>query len=331
MTTIHDLHKDLLKKYGPNILVDPSIIRTDIKVCPTGIFSVDMALGVGGFPRGRITEIFGPEASGKTSLVLAAISEVQKSGGCAALIDMEQSFDYLWAETLGVDVENNFSLFQPENAEQALDIAEDCVRSGVYDIVSVDSIAALVPLKELEGTMEDNTVGLQARLVGKALRKINPAVNHTDTAFILINQLRMKVGVMYGNPETTPGGRAPSFYSAVRLEVRLAEKVKDGSDISGQVSKVTVKKNKVAPPQKVALFTFDYETGIDKIGSVIDVAIELGIIKKAGAWFSYGEQRFQGAKGTREVLGSNKELYDKILSEVKTKITALPVTEQEQI
>ena len=284
----------------------------DIQVIPTGCLDLDIALGVGGLPRGRVVEIYGPESSGKTTVALHVVAEAQRAGGVAAFIDAEHALDPIYARKLGVDVDQLY-VSQPDTGEQALEICEALVRSGAIDIVVIDSVAALVPKAEIDGEMGDSFVGLQARLMSQALRKLTGIVNKTNCTCIFINQLREKVGVMYGNPETTPGGRALKFYASVRIDIRRGEQLKDGSNVVGNRTKAKIVKNKVAPPFRVAEFDILYGEGISKEGSLLDAAVTLDIIHKSGAWFSYGDQRIgQGRENTRKFLKENPEIAREI-------------------
>lgn len=292
----------------------------NIEVIPTGALALDLALGVGGVPRGRVVEIYGPESSGKTTVALHIIAEAQKAGGVAAFIDAEHALDPLYARNLGVDIDN-LLVSQPDTGEQALEIAEALVRSGAVDVLVVDSVAALVPRAEIEGEMGDAHVGLQARLMSQALRKLTGAISKSRTTAIFINQIREKVGVMFGNPETTPGGRALKFYASVRMEVRRVETLKQGTDMVGNRTRVKVVKNKVAPPFKQAEFDIMYGAGISKEGSIIDVGTELDIINKSGSWFSYmGERLGQGRENVKEYLKEHKEVAKEIEVKIKQEL-----------
>lgn len=293
----------------------------DIPVIPTGSLGLDLALGVGGIPRGRIIEIYGPESSGKTTLSLHCIAEAQKKGGLAAFIDAEHAFDKSYAERLGIDTEN-LLIAQPDDGEQALEIAEHLIRSGSIDILVIDSVAALVPRSELEGDMGDSKMGLQARLMSQALRKLTGTINKTGCSCIFINQLREKIGVMFGNPETTTGGNALKFYASVRLDIRSVTSLKESDGtVSGKRTRVKIVKNKVAPPFRVVEFDIVYGEGISKVGELIDIGVELGIVKKAGSWFSYEEQKLaQGREASKEVLNDHPELFQKLEAAIKEKI-----------
>ena len=284
----------------------------DIEVIPTGCLDLDMALGVGGLPRGRVVEIYGPESSGKTTVALHVVAEAQKMGGVAAFIDAEHALDPVYARKLGVDVDQLY-VSQPDTGEQALEICEALVRSGAIDIVVIDSVAALVPKAEIDGEMGESFVGLQARLMSQALRKLTGIINKTNSTCLFINQLREKVGVMYGNPETTPGGRALKFYASVRIDIRRGEQLKDGSTVVGNRTKAKIVKNKVAPPFRTAEFDILYGEGISREGSLLDNAVALDIIHKSGAWFSYGDQRIgQGRENTRKYLKENPQVAQEI-------------------
>jgi recombination protein RecA len=287
---------------------------------PTGALALDLALGVGGVPRGRIVEIYGPESSGKTTLALHIIAEAQRSGGLAAFIDAEHALDPTYAQAIGVDLENLY-FSQPDNGEQALEIADTLVRSGALDVVVIDSVAALVPRAEIEGEMGDSHVGLQARLMSQALRKLSGSLSRSRTTAIFINQLREKIGVMFGSPETTPGGRALKFYASVRLDIRRIGALKVGNETVGNQTKVTVRKNKVAPPFKEVHFDVMYGEGISKEGSLLDVGIEQGVVQKSGAWFAYGEERLgQGRENAKQFLKENDEVRERILGDVYEKL-----------
>ena len=287
---------------------------------PTGALALDLALGVGGVPRGRIVEIYGPESSGKTTLALHIIAEAQKAGGLAAFIDAEHAFDPVYAEAIGLDLENLY-FSQPDNGEQALEIADTLVRSGALDIVVVDSVAALVPRAEIEGEMGDSHVGLQARLMSQALRKLSGSLSRSGTTAIFINQLREKIGVMFGSPETTPGGRALKFYSSVRLDIRRIGALKAGNDTVGNQTRVKIAKNKVAPPFKVVDFDIMYGEGISKEGSLLDMGIEHGVVQKSGAWFAYGDERLgQGRENAKQFLKENDDVRERILADIYEKL-----------
>ena len=289
----------------------------NIEVIPTGCLTLDSALGIGGMPRGRIIEIYGPESSGKTTVALHVVSEAQKMGGTAAFIDAEHALDPVYASKIGVNMDELY-ISQPDTGEQALDICESLVKSGAVDIIVVDSVAALTPKAEIDGEMGDSFIGLQARLMSQALRKLTAIVNKTKTCVIFINQLREKVGVMFGSPETTPGGKALKFYSSVRLDVRKVDSIKDGNDFIGNRTRVKVVKNKLASPFKTAEFDLMYGSGISKIGCLVDVALENGIVEKSGSWFSYGEQKIgQGKENVKAYLEQNEPLRSEIESKVK--------------
>lgn len=310
------------KAYGKGTVMKLSDEKVqDIPAISTGSLGLDIALGIGGIPRGRITEIYGPESSGKTTLTMHCIAEAQKAGGLAAFIDAEHAFDKTYAEKLGIDTEN-LLISQPDNGEQALEIAEHLIRSGAIDIIVIDSVAALVPKGELEGEMGDSKMGLQARLMSQALRKLTGAINKTNCACIFINQLRDKIGVMFGNPETTTGGNALKFYASVRLDIRRIGQIKENADnILGNRTKVKVVKNKVAPPFKVVEFDIMYGEGISKVGEIIDLGVELDIIKKSGSWFSYeGNKLGQGRDAVKTLLQDNEELMADIELKIKARI-----------
>ena len=287
-----------------------------VEVIPTGSISLNAALGVGGYPKGRIIEIYGPESSGKTTLAIHAIAEAQKAGGIAAFIDAEHAFDRFYAAALGVDIDN-LLISQPDNGEQALEIADQLIRSAAVDIVVVDSVAALTPKKEIEGDMGDNVVGLQARLMSQALRKLTSTVSKTNTTCIFITQLREKIGVMFGNPETTTGGNALKFYASVRLDIRRVTAIKDGENVIGNQVRVKIVKNKVAPPFRKAEFEITFGEGISKVGEIVDLGVEYGIIQKSGSWFSYNDTRLaQGRDATKQVVKDNPELAEEIEAKI---------------
>jgi recombination protein RecA len=302
---------------GSIMKLGESSAKMHVDVIPTGTIALDIALGVGGVPRGRVIEIFGPESSGKTTVALHIIAEAQKTGGTAAFVDAEHALDPSYARNLGVDIEN-LLVSQPDTGEQALEIAEALVRSGAIDVIVVDSVAALVPRAEIEGEMGDSHVGLQARLMSQALRKLTGAISKSRTTVVFINQIREKVGVMYGSPETTTGGRALKFYASIRLEVRKQENIKQGTDITGSRTRVKVVKNKVAPPFKQADFDIMYGTGISREGSILDVAADMNIIVKSGAWYSYGDDRLgQGRENVKEYLKEHPDLTREIELKVR--------------
>ncbi len=297
--------KGSIMKMGDNIVEEVAVI-------PTGSIALNAALGVGGYPRGRVIEIYGPESSGKTTLAIHAIAEAQKAGGIAAFIDAEHAFDRFYAEKLGVDVENLW-ISQPDSGEQALEIAEQLIRSSAIDIIVIDSVAALTPKAELEGEMGDSKMGLQARLMSQALRKLTAAINKTNTTCVFINQLRDKIGVMFGNPETTTGGNALKFYASVRLDIRKASAIKDGEEVKGNQTRVKVVKNKVAPPFRKAEFDIMFGEGISRTGEIVDLGTELGIVKKSGSWYSYNDTKLgQGREAAKDCLKDNPELAEEL-------------------
>jgi recombination protein RecA len=299
----------------------------DVDVISSGSVTLDLALGVGGYPKGRVVEIYGPESSGKTTLAIHAIAELQKKGGIAAFIDAEHAFDQFYAQKLGVNT-SELIISQPDNGEQALEIADNLIRSGAIDLVVIDSVAALTPKAEIEGEMGDSQMGLQARLMSKALRKLTGSINKAGTCCIFINQLRDKIGVMFGNPETTTGGNALKFYSSVRVDIRRSSQIKDGDEVIGNRTKVKIVKNKVAPPFRRAEFDIMYGAGISKVGELLDLGVELNILKKSGSWFSYGETRLgQGRDAVKEIIADNPELME----ELEEKIKEALASEREQV
>lgn len=289
----------------------------DVQTIPSGSIALDHALGIGGYPKGRIIEIYGPESSGKTTLAIHAIAQAQKQGGIAAMIDAEHAFDRTYAKALGVDVDS-LLISQPDNGEQALEIADNLIRSGAIDIIVIDSVAALTPKAEIEGEMGDNKVGLQARLMSQALRKLTANISKTNTCCIFINQLREKIGIMFGNPETTTGGNALKFYASVRIDVRKTTQIKDGDEALGNRTRVKVVKNKMAPPFKKAEFDIVYGEGISRVGEIVDLGVELGVVNKSGSWFSYNDQKLaQGREAAKQFLSDNAELCDEIESKIR--------------
>jgi len=313
MKTLRTTMDKLEKAYGKNIVMKLNEEPTEnIPAISTGSLGLDLALGIGGLPRGRIIEIYGPESSGKTTLALHAIAEAQKAGGLAAFIDAEHAFDRFYAQKLGIDLENLY-VSQPDYGEQALEITEHLIRSGSMDIIVIDSVAALTPQAEIEGEMGESKMGLQARLMSQALRKLTAVVSRTNCVCIFINQLREKIGVMFGNPETTTGGNALKFYASVRLDIRRSSQIKNGTTVIGNRAKVKVVKNKVAPPFRIAEFDIMYGEGVSRVGEVLDLAVELNIVRKAGSWFSYGTQKLgQGRDTVKRVLKENPELMTEI-------------------
>lgn len=313
------------KTYGKGTVMkmgDSSV--QEVEVIPTGSLGLDLALGVGGYPRGRVIEIYGPESSGKTTLTLHAIAEAQKNGGIAAFIDAEHAFDRYYAEKLNVDIEN-LIISQPDNGEQALEIADNLIRSGAIDIIIIDSVAALTPKSEIEGEMGDSKMGLHARLMSQALRKLTGSISKTNCTVIFINQLREKIGVMFGNPETTTGGNALKFYASVRLDIRRSTQIKDSnSEVRGNKTRVKIVKNKVAPPFKTAEFDIMYGTGISKVGEIIDLGVQYEIIQKSGSWFSYDSTKLgQGRDAVKTLLLDNPELMEELEQKIKDAIEAL--------
>jgi recombination protein RecA len=318
----------LEKSYGKGTIMKLGDTEIEpIEVISTGSLGLDIALGVGGLPKGRVVEIYGPESSGKTTLAIHAIAESQKNGGIAAFIDAEHAFDRFYAKKLGVDVEN-LLISQPDNGEQALEIADNLIRSGAIDILVIDSVAALVPKSEIEGEMGDSKMGLHARLMSQALRKLTGTISKTGCCCIFINQLRDKIGVMFGNPETTTGGNALKFYASIRLDVRRISQIKDTDEVSGNRVKVKIVKNKVAPPFRVAEFDIMFGEGISKAGEIIDLGVEHNIIKKAGSWFSYGDTRLgQGRDSVKQLILDNPELMEELEAKIKETVTGESLTE----
>ena len=310
-----DFGKGTIMKLGDHAI-------ENIQVIPSGSIGLDAALGIGGFPRGRVIEIYGPEASGKTTLAIHAIAEAQKNGGIAAIIDAEHTFDRNYAEKLGVDVEN-LLISQPDNGEQALEITDNLIRSGALDIIVIDSVAALTPKAEIEGEMGDSKMGLQARLMSQALRKLTANISKTNTSCVFINQLREKIGVMFGNPETTTGGNALKFYASVRLDIRRTNQLKEGEEIIGNRTRVKIVKNKLAPPFKKADFDILYGEGISQLGEIVDLGTDFNIIKKSGSWFSYGDTKIgQGRDAVKQILKDNPELYEELKTKVQEALKA---------
>jgi recombination protein RecA len=312
----------LEKTYGKGVVMKlGEKVVEDIASIPTGSINLDLALGIGGYPRGRVIEIYGPESSGKTTLTIHAIAEVQKQGGVAAFIDAEHAFDSSYASALGVDVDNLY-ISQPDNGEQALEIADHLISSGAVDLVGIDSVAALTPKSEIEGEMGDSKMGLHARLMSQALRKLTATISKTNCTVIFINQIRMKIGVMFGNPETTTGGNALKFYSSVRLDIRRIGAIKNGEDIIGNRTRVKVVKNKVAPPFRKVEFDIMFGAGISRSGEVLDKAVDLDIVKKAGSWFSYGDTKLgQGRDAVKQMIADNPELSEEIETKIKEALT----------
>ncbi len=326
--TMQHIHKD----FGDGAIMrlgDETV--ADVEVVPTGSIALDYALGVGGYPRGRIIEIYGPESSGKTTLAIHAIAEAQKAGGVCAIIDAEHAFDRFYAESLGVDI-NNLWISQPDNGEQALDIAEQLINSGAIDVLVIDSVAALTPKAEIDGEMGDKNMGLHARLMSQAMRKLTGTISRTRTTCIFINQLREKIGVMFGSPETTTGGNALKFYATVRLDIRPTQMIKDGDDVMGRTVRVKVVKNKVAPPFRKATFDIMFGEGISKAGEIIDLGVDLGIIKKSGSWFSYdGSKLAQGREQAKRAIIDNPELAEMLSEKIRQKMFGDPTAAAEAL
>ncbi|WP_353133114.1 recombinase RecA [Pseudopedobacter sp.] len=319
----------LEKSYGKGTVMKLGDAPVEaIEAISTGSLGLDIALGIGGLPKGRIIEIYGPESSGKTTLATHVIAEAQKAGGIAAIIDAEHAFDQFYAQKLGVDIEN-LLISQPDNGEQALEIADNLIRSGAIDVIVIDSVAALVPKGEIEGEMGDSKMGLQARLMSQALRKLTGTISKTKCCCIFINQLRDKIGVMFGNPETTTGGNALKFYSSVRLDIRRISQIKDSDEVAGNRVKVKIVKNKVAPPFRIAEFDIMFGEGISKAGEIIDLGVEYGIIKKAGSWFSYADSKLgQGRDAVKQLILDNPELAEELEEKIKAIVTGIPPLEE---
>lgn len=320
----------LEKSYGKGTVMKLGDAAIEpMEAISTGSIGLDIALGIGGLPKGRVIEIYGPESSGKTTLATHVIAEAQKAGGIAAIVDAEHAFDQFYAKKLGVDIEN-LLISQPDNGEQALEIADNLIRSGAIDVIVIDSVAALVPKGEIEGEMGDSKMGLQARLMSQALRKLTGTISKTKCCCIFINQLRDKIGVMFGNPETTTGGNALKFYASVRLDIRRISQIKDSDEVSGNRVKVKIVKNKVAPPFRIAEFDIMFGEGISKVGEIIDLGVDYGIIKKAGSWFSYGDTKLgQGRDGVKQLLHDNPELSDELEAKIREAVMAAPLEEKE--
>ncbi|WDF69389.1 recombinase RecA [Sphingobacterium oryzagri] len=319
----------LEKSYGKGTIMKLGDSAVEpIEAISTGSLGLDIALGIGGVPKGRIIEIYGPESSGKTTLATHIVAEAQKKGGIAAVIDAEHAFDKYYAQKLGVDVEN-LLISQPDNGEQALEIADNLIRSGAIDVIVIDSVAALVPKGEIEGEMGDSKMGLQARLMSQALRKLTGTISKTNCCCIFINQLREKIGVMFGNPETTTGGNALKFYASVRLDIRRTSQIKDSDEVSGNRVKVKIVKNKVAPPFRIAEFDIMFGEGISKVGEIIDLGVEYGIVKKAGSWFSYGDTKLgQGRDAVKSLLLDNPDLSDELEAKIRAEVSGVDLDQQ---
>lgn len=312
-----DYGKGTIMKMGDRAIVDVPVIQS-------GSIALDVALGIGGYPKGRVIEIFGPESSGKTTLAIHAIAEAQKAGGLAAIIDAEHAFDRSYAEKLGVDLDNLY-ISQPDNGEQALEIADHLIRSGAIDIIVIDSVAALTPKAEIEGEMGDSKMGLQARLMSQALRKLTANISKTNTTCVFINQLRDKIGVMFGNPETTTGGNALKFYASIRVDIRRINQIKEGEEVMGNRTKVKIVKNKLAPPFRKAEFDIIYGEGISRVGEIIDLGVELDVIKKSGSWFSYGDTKLgQGRDAVKQLIQDNPEMAAEMEKKIKAALQTAP-------